>query len=83
MTDKPDPILAPRWKQILLRAHSIRAMAAVVVLEGLNVAWPYVQGYIPVSELTLGLIAMALSMAAIYFRLSYQPGLSGPRNEQA
>lgn len=77
------PILAPNWKRILMRAHSVKAMALVVVTEGLNVAWPYVEAYMPFSKLKLGLIAMGLSMAAIYFRLTYQPKLHEGKNEPA
>lgn len=77
------PILAPNWKHLIKRAHSIRVMAAVVVAEGLNVVWPYVENYMPFSKVTLGLIAMFLSMAAIGTRLTYQPILHGDADEQA
>lgn len=80
MTEKP--IFAPNWKRILMHAHSIRAMIGVVLFEGLNVAWPYVQDYVPVSKVVLGLIAMFFSMAAIYFRITYQPKLSLETDEQ-
>lgn len=83
MTDTKAPVLAPNWKRILVRAHSVRAMALVVVTEGLNVAWPYVQDYMPFSKLTLGLIAMVLASSAIFFRLSYQPKLHENKNEPA
>lgn len=83
MSPAQTPVLTPNWKRVLTRAHSVRAMYGVVVFEGLNVAWPYVQDYVPVSKVTLGLIAMGLSMAAIYFRITYQPKLHESKNEPA
>lgn len=77
------PILTPHWKRILLRANSVRAMYGVVLFEGLNVGWPYIQDFMPVRKVTLGLIAMGLSMAAIYFRITYQPKLHESKNEPA
>lgn len=84
MTDEPRRILAPNWQRILTKAHSIRAMAAVVVFEGLNQFWPYIEPYIPIDRVWVGLIAMVISMLAIYFRLSYQPSVQGEtKNEKS
>lgn len=75
-------ILAPNWKRLLVKAHSVKAMALVVIFEGLNQVWPYVEDYIPVSKLTFGLITMGISMAAIFLRLSYQPKLHQGKHDE-
>ncbi len=80
----PAPHLAPNWKRILTRAWSIRLMALGVLVNGLDVSWPYFEGYVPVSKLWFGLAAMFIGMGAIYARLKFQRNLSGGgRDEQA
>ena len=75
--------LAPNWKRILVKAHSIKFIALVIILQGLDIVWPYVQDYTPLSKLVVGLITMLISMAALWARLSYQPQLSVKKDEQA
>lgn len=76
------PHLAPNWKRIVMRAWSVRLMGLGVLVNGLDVAWPYFEAYLPISKLSFGLVAMFLSMGAIYARIKYQRNLRGVGSDE-
>lgn len=86
MADKPTvtekiaaavPTPLPQWRRILMRAWSVRLNAAVIVLTGLEVAVPYLDGILPIPRNLFGGLAGLVSMAAIYARIVQQNNLRG------
>jgi hypothetical protein len=87
MTDTPPTVTAkiaaqlptplPHWKRVLKRAWSIRLNAAAIVLTGLEMAVPYLDGVLPIPRGAFGALAGLVSMAAIYARIVQQNNLKG------
>jgi hypothetical protein len=86
MADKPTvtqqiaaaaPTPLPEWRRILKRAWSVRLNAAAIVLTGLEVAVPYLDGILPIPRGLFGGLAGLVSMAAIYARIVQQNNLKG------
>ena len=74
------PRLAPRWREVLRRAWSVRLMAASFAAQvlgiGLTVAGSVGVQDTPWRALALQVLGAALGLAAFAARLVYQRGLS-------
>lgn len=66
-------LLIPDWRRVLQRAWSIRLIALAAALSGLEVALPYFDYRLPISESARGLVYFILTMAAFGARLVAQP----------
>lgn len=66
-------LLIPDWRRVLRRAWSIRLIALAAALSGLEVALPYFDYRLPISDSARGLVYLALTMAAFAARLLAQP----------
>ncbi len=71
----PTPL--PHWRQVLLRAWSIRIQAAGLVVIGLDISFPYLDGVLPLPRWLFGVVAGCLTMLAIYARMIQQKNLKG------
>lgn len=71
----PTPL--PHWRQVLLRAWSIRIQAAELLVIGLDIAFPYLDGILPLPRWLFGAVAGCLTIAAIYARTVQQNNLRG------
>lgn len=71
----PTPL--PHWRQVLLRAWSIRIQVAELLVIGVDVAFPYFDGVLPIPRTAFGAIAGVLTIAAIYARTIQQKNLKG------
>lgn len=81
---KPTPHLAPNWKAIVKRAWSIRLIALAALVDGLSIAWPLFEDYMPIDRLWFAVIALMLNIGAFYARLKFQRNLrGGGKDEQA
>lgn len=63
------------WDKILLRAWSIRFQVLAIIAEGINQAFPYLEGYLPVPQPVFGLLAGLFAGLAIYARFVPQKDL--------
>lgn len=73
--------LHANWRDVLRRAWSLRFMAASVVFSALEVAFPYLDGVLPVGRGTFGLLSGLCTAAAAVSRLCVQKNL--PRGGDA
>lgn len=71
----PTPL--PHWRQILLRAWSIRIQVAELCVIGLDITFPYLDGVLPLPRWLFGVVAGCLTIAAIYARTIQQKNLKG------
>lgn len=69
----PTPL--PHWRRVLKRAWSVRLNAAAIILTGLEMAVPYLDGVLPIPRGLFGGLAGLVSMAAIYARTIQQENL--------
>ena len=67
--------LYENWKTILLQAWSMRFMAASIFFSALEVAFPYLDGVLPVSRGTFGFLSALCTGAAAISRLVAQKSL--------
>jgi len=67
--------LLSNWKEVLLRAWSVRLLAVVGILSGLEVALPYFEGVFPVPSGLFGALAGLCSAAALVARILVQNNL--------
>lgn len=74
--------LAPNWRTILKRAHSVKLMTAAILIQALAEAWPYFEDYVPISKKWFGLMAMALTAMALYARFMYQPQVHRGKHDE-
>jgi hypothetical protein len=68
-------ILAPNWRSILKHAWSIRFIAVVAMLTGLDACFPFLDGLLPIPRWAFAALTCLISTAAIASRLLYQPKL--------
>lgn len=71
----PTPL--PHWRQVLLRAWSIRIQAVELLVIGLDITFPYLDGVLPLPRWLFGVVAGCLTIAAIYARTIQQNNLKG------
>ncbi|TGT76157.1 MULTISPECIES: hypothetical protein [unclassified Mesorhizobium] len=71
----PTPL--PHWRLVLLRAWSIRIQAVELLVIGLDITFPYLDGVLPLPRWLFGVVAGCLTIAAIYARMIQQNNLKG------
>lgn len=64
--------LIPDWRRVLSRAWSVRLIALAVVLQAVEIAWPYLDGVLPVSRAVFAILTIIISAAAVVARLLLQ-----------
>lgn len=69
--------LARNWGDILRRAWSIRLNALAIFFSGLEIAWPMLEGYLPIPQRTFAVLAGIFASSAMYARIVAQKNLPG------
>ncbi|WP_375462975.1 hypothetical protein [uncultured Methylobacterium sp.] len=69
--------LVPNWRAVLRYGWSIRYSAISLVLCGLEVAFPYLDGVLPVGRGTFGALAGLTTVASMLARVVAQNAVSG------
>lgn len=64
------------WRAVLRRAWSVRLMALAGVLSGLEVAIPFLDGWLPVPAGVFAALSGVTTAAAFYARIVAQKGIS-------
>ena len=67
--------LLPHWRAVILRAWSMRFMAAATLFSGIEAAVPYLDGVLPISRGAFGLLAFGATAAAMVSRVVAQSNL--------
>ena len=68
--------LLPNWRAVLRKAWSARLMLLDALFSGAEIAWPFLEGFVPVPRSTFGIISGLLTMGALLARFVAQKGLS-------
>lgn len=68
--------LVQDWKRVLQRAWSVRLMLIAAVLSGLEVAMPYLDGYVDIPPRLFALLSGLTVAAAFIARIVAQRGIS-------
>ncbi|MGZ2430356.1 hypothetical protein GGI64_006263 [Rhizobium leguminosarum] len=68
--------LASDWKRVLQRAWSIRLMLIAGLLSGLEVAMPYLDGYVDIPPRLFAALSGLTVAAAFVARIIAQKGMS-------
>lgn len=64
------------WKRVLQRAWSVRLMLIAALLSGLEVAMPYLDGYVDIPPRLFALLSGLTVAAAFLARIVAQKGVS-------
>lgn len=64
------------WRDVLRKAWSIRLMVAAGLLSGLEVALPFLEGWLPVPTGTFAALSGITTALAFYARLVAQKGIT-------
>ena len=72
----------PNWRAVLRYSWSLRFAALSFVLSMLEVAFPYLDGVLPVERGTFGLLAGMTTGASMLARIVAQNAVSGPAATQ-
>ena len=70
------------WKQVALKAWSSRLAWAAAFFSALEVALPFFDGILPISQGSFALLALVISSAAGIARLIAQPKTLPPKTAQ-
>lgn len=65
-------VVIPEWKRVLRHAWSVRFGVLAVISEGLNAAWPLLDGLLPIDPRLFSVLAGIFAMAAVASRFLYQ-----------
>jgi len=68
--------LVQDWKRVLKRAWSVRLMLVAALLSGLEVAIPYLDGYVDIPPRLFALLSGLTVAAAFIARIVAQKGVS-------
>ena len=68
--------LIPDWRRVLARAWSVRLLALLILFSGLEVALPFFDGALPISDRMRGLIYFAVTALATVLRVMPQRSLT-------
>ena len=69
--------LVPEWKRGLRYAYSIRLMVVAAIFSGLEMAWPFMEGIVPVSQGVFAGMSFFFTGTAFISRFYVQPTVSG------
>ena len=69
--------LLSNWRAVLRHAWSVRLMILAALFSGAEIAWPFLEGFVPVPRATFGVISGLLTMAALIARFVAQKPISG------
>jgi hypothetical protein len=67
--------LAPDWKRILVKAWSVRLMALAFVFTALEIALPFLDGYLPIPQRVFAAAAGLAGAGAFVARLVAQKNM--------
>ena len=65
-------MLLPNWREVLTRAWSMRLLALSIVLGAVDLAFPYLDGLLPIPRGTFVLLVLVTNIAAAVARLIWQ-----------
>jgi len=68
------------WRAVLRHAWSVRLIALSILLSGLEAAWPFLHGVLPVSDGVFGVLAFLTTIGALIGRFVAQRKLSHPND---
>ncbi|PSJ60735.1 hypothetical protein [Pseudaminobacter soli (ex Li et al. 2025)] len=69
--------LAPNWRAVLRHAWSVRLIALAALLSGLEVALPFLDGFLPIPTGVFAGLSALTTAAAFIARLVAQSKISG------
>lgn len=69
-------MLIANWRGVLKHAWSVRLLAGAALFSGLEVALPFLDGYLPISEWGRALIYFGVTVAALALRFVAQPSVA-------
>ncbi|MER9768855.1 hypothetical protein NKJ09_22645 [Mesorhizobium sp. M0189] len=70
------------WRRVLRHAWSVHLNVAAVfflIVTGLDTAWPFLNGYLPISNAWFGVLGGLLSAGALLARFIPQDKVSGEK----
>lgn len=69
--------LVANWRAVLRRAWSVRFLVFAAVFSGLEVALPFIDQYLPITDRGRGFIYFAVTVLALVSRFIAQPKTIG------
>lgn len=69
--------LVTNWRAVLRHAWSVRLILLAIVFTGIEAAWPYLDGLLPIPRGLFALLSGLVSSAALYARFIAQKPISG------
>lgn len=67
--------LGSKWKQVAMRAWSMRLMTLAAVLQGAEIAWPFIGDAYPINPVVNASVTLGLVASAFMARLIVQKDL--------
>ena len=71
--------LVANWRTVLRCAWSVRLLVFAAVFSGLEVALPFVDQYLPITDQVRGLVYFVVTVLALVSRFIAQPKTIGDR----
>lgn len=70
------PKLVSNWRDVLKRAWSVRLILLAALLSGVEVALPFLDGYLPVPPGVFAALSLVTTAGAFIARIVAQKGIS-------
>ncbi len=68
--------LVPNWRRVLRYAWSVRILALAAIFSGLEVALPFVDAQLPISDRARALVYFVITVTALILRFVAQPAVN-------